>query len=96
MLQLLLLQPVSITAVLPWLTQGGVTPAARLKDARPHSMHRAPIPEEEPIPGEEPEPEDDPVPHPDPVIREPDLPTSAPMSLISRRQGSKRLTGSGK
>ena len=48
-----------------------------------HSMHRAPIPEDEPIPGEEPTPEEDPVPHPDPVVREPDELPSAPMKMQS-------------
>lgn len=61
----------------------------------PHSLHRAPIPEEEPIPGEEPEPEEDPVPHPDPVIREPDHPAIAPMSDKGRCAESKQSPGSG-
>lgn len=55
-------------------------------DELPLSLHRAPIPEEEPIPGEEPEPEEDPVPHPDPIIREPDQPGSAPMSVAGIRR----------
>ena len=50
-----------------------------------HSMHRAPIPEEDPIPGDEPEPDADPVPHADPIIREPELPSSIPMSVAGGR-----------
>ena len=46
-----------------------------------HSVHRAPIPENEPLPGEEPAPEEDPVPHPDPVVREPDEFPNAPMKM---------------
>ena len=75
--------------------QGSGTLSPQCKEAWTHAMHRAPIPEEEPIPGDEPEPEEDPVPHPDPVIREPDLPSSPPMSLTSHCDGSNQSTGSG-